>query len=192
MMEKLSLAPTSLAQWHALVQEAERKNGQPLDDELESYLILLLQHFIDKPEIAETTFALDYLMQRYQNNSQQQQELREIGDRCLLFSGLFPERATRRHVTVSYYVRLGQRAYHDLALLAKQTNAALFNSLEIHFVLLMDTLQYMRELDGEAMPLSPLQAEDLWRMTGSHHAQVVLQRYTRGWISLGDQSGGIH
>src|SRR5262249_16860412 len=43
------------------------------------------------------------------------QELREVGDRCLLLAGLYPEQAERRMVSVRYFLDLGSRAYDELS-----------------------------------------------------------------------------
>lgn len=188
-MRKLRLCPTSLAQWHALVQDAEKAYGKLLSEDLENYLVILLQRFVDKPDIVRSVLALEYLENLIAKKTFKQEHLREVGDKCLLFSGLFPERAVRRRVNVSYFVELGQQSYYLLSQLnQKQTALAeLFQELDRQFVCLMDTLQCMRELAGEQFSISPLQAEELWRRTGSQHAREVLRRYTDAMLVLGNQ-----
>lgn len=179
-MKRLKIGVTPLAAWVALVKDAERASGEKLDEQLESYLVFLLQRFASKPDIALAVFALDYLDSHGQQGALQQEQLRDVGDKCLLFSGLFPERATRRHVTVSYFIDMGQNAYHALAGLQQKhvVYAQLFKALEQHFVRLMDTLQCMRELAGEGAGITPLLAEEIFHHTNSRHAREILKRYT--------------
>jgi len=42
----------------------------------------------------------------------------------------------------------------------------------------MDILQSMREMDNKVILLDPIQAEELWRDTGSNHALQNLQQVT--------------
>jgi hypothetical protein len=94
--------------------------------------------------VTNSIIALEYLEgQLALGKKQRQQQLRDVGDKCLLFSGLFPELASQRQVPISYFVGLGQHAYHILSLLLGASLAELFHSLDEHFVSLMDTLQCM-------------------------------------------------
>lgn len=179
-MDRMKIYPTSMAQWVLLVKDAEKAGGLKLKEELENYLVILLQRFVSKPEIAASTLALEYLESQNKTGASKKDELRDVGDKCLLFSGLFPELAEHRHVSISYFVDLGQRAYCLLSHLDQTALAELFHLLDLNFVTLMDTLQYMRELAGQELGISPLQAEELWRSTGSKHALQVLRRYAKG------------
>jgi hypothetical protein len=181
-MQNLILQPTSMAQWQMLVREAAQSYGLKLSEDLESYLVFLLQRFMVKPEVADTTLALEYL-QSYNvvGNHQRYEQLREVGDKCLLFSGFFPEQAIQRHVSVVYFVDMGRQAYQALSTLFSN-QGRLFKELTYQFVHLMDTLHCMREINNSADSISPLQAEELWRIVGSPHAHQVLRRHTQGFI----------
>jgi hypothetical protein len=183
-MSHLRLYPTSMAQWHALVQDAEKLLGCRLDEELQSYLVLLLQRFIDKPEVAHGIAALEYLENCQQHGVKRQTNLRDLGDKCLLFSGLYPQLSVRRRVPITYYIELGQQSYHLLSVLDHTKLAQLFHALEQHFVVLMDTLQCMRELAGEEDSISLLQAEELWREKHSKHALDILRRHTHNSLPI--------
>lgn len=179
-MTRLILEPTSTAAWLKLISEAEKNSGFYIQETLESYLVFLLQRFTNKPEISNTIVAIDYLHSNAEISATQQQELREVADKCLLLSGFFPEVATKRQVDVSYFVHLGKNSYYHLSLLLKQHNslADLYHELCEYFVKLMDLLQCIRELGSDQLLLSPLQAENLWREAGSKHALEVLQKYS--------------
>jgi len=102
-----------------------------------------------------------------------------VGDQCLLFSGLFPRRAERRRVRVSYYVKLGRSAYQNLADSLSKT-ADLFTLLAEEFIAAMDTLQAIRVLGQQTTGLLPVQAYELWQDTASRQAYAELVRQTGG------------
>ena len=113
-MSDFHLQPTSTAHWHKLVCDAEQRADRQLGEEVQSYLVFLLQRFLGKPEIAGQVLALDYLKSLYSSGRQQMEKLRDVGDSCLLHAGFFPMRARRRLVNASYYVDLGIGAYYQL------------------------------------------------------------------------------
>ncbi|MBI3562817.1 MAG: hypothetical protein HY080_13985 [Gammaproteobacteria bacterium] len=163
------------AQWHDLVKEAEAQSHVHLDEELESYLVFLLMRYTEKPEMAAKVMALEYLQGVHAAGSQRHQQLRDVGDQCLLYSGLFPRRAERRRVRISYYVDIGRSAYHTVAEVSHRTMAGMFQQLSARFVEMMDTLQAMRSLQRrEAEVLDPIRAYELWNDTGSKRARAVL------------------
>ena len=107
-MAELILEPTPQAQWQALVQEAQSACDRCLDETLESYLVFLLMRFASRPQCMARIMAEDYLNSQTLTGEQRAGMLREVGDHCLLFSGLFPQLAERRLVRVSYFVNIGQ------------------------------------------------------------------------------------
>lgn len=182
MMENLLLEPTSMAQWHALVKEARKTSSVSLSEDLESYLIFLLMRFTNHPEMANSILALDFLQNIKKLKTENQEIIRDVGDKCLLYSGLFPGRAKRQRVQVSYYVNLGRRAYFALSSTHKNALSPLFANLSDHFVGLMDVLHSMRSLDTGAYLIDLLEAEDLWHATQSEHALKMLKNATKGFM----------
>jgi len=81
-------------------------------------------------------------------------------------------------VRISYFVNLGQGAYHMLADSGEQALAALFQHLAEQFVQLMDILQAMRCVIHDIPTLTPLQAAELWSDTRSQQALSQLKQYT--------------
>jgi hypothetical protein len=191
-MSRLILHATSLAHWYTLVKEAESLFGKPLETDLESYLVYLLQYYADKPDLTQSILALEYLHSLEASGKLRSQKLREVGDKCLLFSGFFPEIANRRLVTISYFVELGRRAYNYLAESHHTSGltAKLYLLLRKQFVHLLDLLFSIRELSGERQAISLIQAEELWRNTGSHYALKVLKKHDKNIIAL--RSGNIN
>ena len=165
-MSRLILEPTPQAQWQALVHEAQASCPRHLDESLESYLVFLLLRFADRPYCTARIMAKDYLQSQSLHGEQRAGQLREVGDHCLLFSGLFPQLAERRLVPVSYFVNIGRGSYRQLSTVLARGWSSLSSHLSEAFVVLMDILHAMRGLGGETV-LTPLQAMALWQDTGS-------------------------
>lgn len=138
--------PTTIAEWQALVAEAEVKTGYEFDDNLENYLVLTLDRFTTKTDLASSVIALDFLESKNIGSKHNALLLRDVGDQCLLLSGLFPERALRRNVSLNYFIGIGQQAYFSLSdtLLKREFDPELFANLSKNFVGLMDLLNSMR------------------------------------------------
>ena len=174
MTEKLMLEPTTTAQWKQLLQHAEQQCQYQLNEDVESYLIFTLIRFTQNPSIASKALAPDLLNTTNLTGQARQQQLRDVGDQCLLLSGLFPQQAERRLVKVSYYVDLGRTAYIHLSELLKQAFADLYQQLSNHFVQMMDILQNIRSEPA----LLPLQALEQWQDTGSQNGRRILSGYS--------------
>ena len=181
-MRDIELQPTAAAHWHALVCEAEQKAHHELGEDVQSYLVFLLQRFLSKPEIASRILALDYLAGLLSSGHQQHNQLRDVGDICLLHAGLYPQRARRRRVSVSYYVDLGIGAYHQLHSAASHSLGRLYAQLSERFVPAMDVLQTMRDLGADEPALDPLTAFDLWEATDSQRARDALTDISTGTL----------
>lgn len=138
----LLLHPTSLSQWQALLLEAQASAAISLQENLESYLAFMLTRFCQHPDITKNALGLDFLLALNTLPRLQQQKLQEVGDLCLIFSGLFPENAHKRRVSMSYYIALGRTAY---SLLSEKN--PLYASLCAQFVSLRDVLDAMRDTD---------------------------------------------
>ncbi|ALG66800.1 hypothetical protein [Beggiatoa leptomitoformis] len=180
-MDTLVLHPTSTAQWHALVNEAESMCHARLGEELESYLVFLLMRYVNAADIANSVLAVEYLQTAEMTGKLRADQLRDVGDKCLLYSGLFPGRAQRRRVNISYYVDLGVSAYGVLADSLADMRATLYEALSARFVALMDVLQATREVNTHKPCLQPLDAMDLWSDTNSPHALATLALYSNGF-----------
>jgi hypothetical protein len=178
-MRRILDQPGNISQWQALVAEAEALSGVQLDEDLESYLVFTLMRYLRRPEMTQRILALDFLEAFQQSHPQRNEALRDVGDQCLLFSGLFPRRAERRRVRVSYYVKLGRSAYQNLADSLSKT-ADLFAHLAEEFIAAMDTLQAIRVLGQQTTGLLPAQAYELWQDTASRQAYAELMRQTGG------------
>ena len=178
-MRVIKLQPTSTAHWHELVCEAEEKSHRHLGEEVQSYLVFLLQRFLKKPDIAVRILALDYLKSLRTSGHQQIEKLREVGDICLLHAGFYPQRARTRRVNTNYYVDLGIGAYYQLHHNTPHHQGHLYERMYERFVPAMDVLQAMRSFADEQPLYDALTAYELWEHTGSTQAKKHLQQITQ-------------
>ncbi|MCW8398939.1 hypothetical protein OQJ26_09070 [Legionella sp. PATHC038] len=149
-MKKLILHPTDISQWHALVNEAQAATQLILTENTESYLVFLLMRFAQGPKLIESVVALDFLESMHRPKNLQMELLRDVGDKSLLFCGLFPGIAKRRHVSLEYFSGMGQAAYLTISELEGKHTADLFIQLSEQFLTLQHVLQAMR---GEGVDL---------------------------------------
>lgn len=173
---KLLVGSTPVALWRDIIHEAEAACTISLKQELEAYLVFLLMRYTDKPEVMRAIMASEFLNGVRHGRKQQELAFQEVGDKCLLFSGLFPHIAEKRLVKVSYFVDLGQSAYSNLS----RKHSDLYGMLARHFVPLMDTLQAIRKYSKEYPDLLPLEAYELWNDSGSQRAYQVLSTHSKG------------
>ncbi len=176
-MSRIIVGSSSTAEWQKLVHDGEIASDTQLGEELQSYLVFLLMRYLAKPDLTNRIMALEYIDSLASSGSIQKEQLRDVGDSCLLFSGFFPKVADKRRVNVGYYVGMGQSAYHQLAEICQEKMSDLFHCVGDGFVRLMDVLQAIRSFDS-VNALSPLEAFDLWQSTGSIQALKSLQYST--------------
>jgi len=166
MSNNLLLEPTATAQWKHVLDDAKQQSHCQLNEDIESYLIFTLIRFTQKPELASKALAPDFLHSADLLGQAKETKLRDVGDQCLLLSGLFPQRAEKRLISTGYYVGLGQSAYQQLSDSLRKSFAHLYHLLSANFVQMMDVLQNIRNEPA----LQPLQAMELWQETGSNNA----------------------
>jgi hypothetical protein len=144
-MELQQGTPSEL--WQALVREAAQRRGVVLDEHEESYLgFVLIRHQRDQ-QFAARTLALDWLAAHEERAQARADALRDVGDRCLLVAGLYPELAQRRRVSEDYFVELGGGAYAGVADVARAGYASLFAQLARAFRRLVTALRGTREVE---------------------------------------------
>jgi hypothetical protein len=143
-MNKLILHPTDMSQWHALVNEAQASTSLVLNETTESYLVFLLMRFSQTTQLIESVIALDFLESMHTSGKRQVERLRDVGDKSLLFCGLFPGIAIKRHVRIEYFTDLGQAAYLTVSELENSESALLYAQLSAQFITMQQILQAMR------------------------------------------------
>jgi hypothetical protein len=150
-MKQLILHPTDTSQWHALVNEAQAATRFVLNENTESYLVFLLMRFTQGPKLINSIVALDFLESMRGSRIKKVELLRDVGDKSLLFCGLFPGMAKKRHVSLNYFSDMGQAAYLTVGELHASETADLYFQLSDQFIQLQQILQAMR---GEFLQFS--------------------------------------
>lgn len=177
-MTRMIVEPTEAAGWHRAVTEAAQQAACPLDPDRESYLVFLLMRYLRRRDIARVVLALAYLRSQQIAGSARREALQEVGDLCLLFTGLFPEQAARRRVRLSYFVDMGRSAYSGVADSLSPRAGALYADLAETFVSLADVLGALRQGEDRGQALGMLDAAERYLQTGSPVARRQLAGYT--------------
>jgi hypothetical protein len=140
------LQPTTIAEWQSLVADAEIKAGYAFSDSIENYLVLTLDHYTQQHNLANRILAIDFLEGLQSATAENGRQLRQVGDECLLLSGLFPERALKKNVSLNYFIGMGKQAYLALSVtrLKHRFDPSLYQQLSSEFVGLMDLLNTIR------------------------------------------------
>lgn len=144
-MRNLILHPTVTSQWYALVNEAQASTGLVLNETTESYLVFLLMRFSQSTELMESVVALDFLESMHASGQRQIALLKDVGDKSLLFCGLFPGIANKRHVKLEYFSGVGKAAYLSASEFLDNEWAKIYLELGTQFLALQNILQAMRE-----------------------------------------------
>lgn len=181
-MKKIMIHPTDTAQWLALLTEAQQSSSIQLHEEIESYLVFMLMRFMGQPDVANSVLGLEFLESANISGVKAQHQLRDVGDKCLLLSGLFPGRAERRQVKLSYFIQLGQSAYSTISYRSDDPESDLFSELSNRFVHMRDVLYALRVLSPDQPSMSLWQALDLWESNQSTAARQQLEDTTHGII----------
>ena len=141
-----------LAEWYHIYRLAQQRAGYSFTDELENYVILTLDHYTSHAELINEVLALEFLEHANLQSSQSCSQMRTLGDHCLILSGLFPENAAKKNVSLNYFIGLGQGCYSLLSDAPKQLsqiNNETFIELSANFIGLMDILHHMRRLEDK-------------------------------------------
>lgn len=147
-MPRILTEETQTALWQRLVHEAERRSGHDLDETLESYLVFVLMRHLRDQGLGREAIALEYLHAHRSLGAAGHERLQKTGDHCLLLAGLFPERARRRRVPVTYYIDLGRGAYRDLGEVLRAGIAELYAQLAEGFENLVEVLLAARGIES--------------------------------------------
>lgn len=119
--------------WRDLVLEGEARSATSLEEDVEAYLVFVLMRHLGDAGLLRRTMALDLLEALECSGRARLDELRDVGDRCLLIAGLFPRVAVRRRVGAGYFADLGRGAYANVADAARVAYAELFARLAVAF-----------------------------------------------------------
>lgn len=166
------------AGWRALMTLAQQNAQIFLSDAIEQYAVSLLYRSLGTAGSGNGRQVTRFTRHLLAARDEPVDNLPAVGDHCLLFAGLLTEQAMRQGIPVTYFVQVGQQAYHDHAARTSGADGLLYRELAQHFVALLDVFLTMRELNDSGPSLDGLNAYQLWCETGSHHGWQVLRQLT--------------
>ena len=121
--------------FYDVVRESQETTGYELPEHLESYVVMLLAHHIDRPDyLPEKSFAEAYLtLQRPAGLS-----AKELGDTCLFVTGVFPAYGRKHGLNRKYFQNIGIGSYE---MVAEVMHTDLFTELARHFNFLSEFIE---------------------------------------------------
>jgi len=114
-MPLLKTGPSEIAQWHQLVLDAESHAECYLNESLENYVVMTLFSYTRETKLTSVALAIEFLNSLRNNTSYNLQKLRDVGDHCLILSGLFPQIVRKKNVNDDYLMNMGKEAYYNLS-----------------------------------------------------------------------------
>jgi len=165
-MGSYQLHTADTAHWRALVTAAECRTECRLHPDVEGYLVMLLLRYARLRQAGQG-LGMQIRNHKGADGDGRIGQLREMGDKCLVFTGLLTEEARRSGVPLVQFVEAGRSAYRQIA---EESGNLLFARLSDGFVALMDVLQAMRQAADAGRPADLLALHEQWSETGSRHA----------------------
>ncbi len=154
---------------------------------VESYLVYLLQHYLDARNLFDTqyadesgqknpqTLAETYLIAQNSEPVVKAELLRKLGDRTLYISGFFGDSLSRKIVDIDYYADIGGAAYASLAHCTREdTLAKVYNVFSTRFLEYVDVLTYISHQSFVTTDQSLLRLYERYMRTGSELAREKL------------------
>lgn len=111
----MQLNNAEIGLWVDLLKEGQDRAHVNLSETEESYTALMLQRFVRRADLTTITFSLAFLEHEHETPVRRQDSLWETADASLLVAGLFPERARKKNVSVSFFTDMSQICFFELA-----------------------------------------------------------------------------
>ena len=110
-----------------IVQQTVVETGYSMPNDVETYIIALLSDHVEKPNfLPQTNFAEAYISLTDKSSY----SAKELGDTCLILSGVFPDYGSKFGLNESYYKDIGKTSYEQAS---RILNRELFYMLYLHF-----------------------------------------------------------
>jgi len=121
--------------FYDVVKETQASSGYELPEHLEAYVVMLLAHYVDRPDyLPESSFAEAYLRLKHPASL----SAKELGDACLFVTGVFPTYGTKHGLNRRYFQDIGIGSYE---MVAEIMHPDLFSQLAAHFHFLSDFIE---------------------------------------------------
>lgn len=172
---------------------------------VESYLVKLLQQYLDARNLFDQEYATEsgqknpqtlaemYLHAQNAELAVKSEMLRKLGDRTLYISGFFGDSLARKVVDIDYYAEIGGAAYASLAHCTREDALArVYTVFSSRFLEFVDVLTYISHHSFVQSDQSLLRLYERYMRTGSEMAREKLQEMgvmtlPRDQVKLGKQ-----
>lgn len=159
-------------EWNSLIKEAQVRCKYALEEELEAYLCFMLMEYFQDKTLLDSAIGEQFIQSINLSGSTQKHQLKTLGDKCLLITGLFPGQIMRRSVSSNYFSHLGQTSYDQLAHLETTQLDTLYHNLAKDFYFLTEVLLALRPNDiHHPLQDNPQLAYNIWQETKSEYMQ---------------------
>jgi len=162
--------------WRALLLQAQTACGVHLSTPVEEHLVGLLLAG------AGAQTALPPISALLNSGSGWQEKPAERGDRCLLYSGFYPEQLLDTGYELAFFVRTGREAYREHA---QRHRCSRHEALAVEFVSALDVLLTLKVLHAGRPGIDALSAFRLWHDERSVYARHVLSAMSQGSVVSG-------
>jgi hypothetical protein len=195
MTERPRLVQRNLTEFfRELLQEAMRAQSVQSSEQVEFYLVKLLEQFARPPRrFDDRPLALDYLESFHSPLPHRYGKLKHVGDTALFMAGLFIEALHRKLVNSDYYAQLGRTAYMHLSRLAGAGGphpGDLFAELAERFPELVRVLAEISFRDLFPGDAHVLRAYTRWLYTRSQQDELWLMK--QGLIPFAPPKSSTH
>lgn len=112
--------------WYDLILNTSKNMAITLQDDVRSYLTLLLVKFVQEDFVCANVFTIDFLQAQRENNSLKIVKLHNIADKCLIFTGLYKDNVLKRNVSIDHFVNIGQRSYFHVYEMSDNENETFY------------------------------------------------------------------
>ncbi len=140
-----------IAAFYDLLQEWQERAGYCLPKLHEQHVVFVLMKYVDDTQWWVDPMGISLLNAQNEHPLQRELTLQGVGDRCLLLSGWYPERAEKRGVDVEYFIHLGRGAYVELS---QKPNYQEFAEIAAGFGQMVEILRVGR-IDNNKEPWQP-------------------------------------
>ena len=113
-----------------VVQQTVAETGFSIPYDVETYIIALLSSHVEKSNfLPKESFTESYFKLTHKSSY----SAKELGDTCLILSGVFPEYGEKTGLNKTYYDNIGKSSYEQAS---RILNRELFYMLYLHFDLI--------------------------------------------------------
>lgn len=186
MVQNKSLLLSSKDFFTEAVGEAFAKRKIQTYPSVQSYLVQILEHYMDARNLFEKNISEDgtrspdtlaemLLIAGQSAPVEKQIILKKLGDKSLYVSGFFGDSLSRKLVDIDYYVEMGGSAYGMLAESVKEdTVAQVYKVFSCRFLEFVDVLTYISQQSMIQSDQNILRLYDRYLRTGSELAKEKL------------------